>query len=347
MPRLPRVDRTQPAKSVAAGEPAARCDACHPSAACRAPRAGCPPGLPRAAARAPPERPPEVQPPDARRARRRLRGVPRRRREGGLATRLDLPKMALCLACHDGKQSTSRCSACHVTEPDGRLRTDFATAAGGGGRHGAARALGRAAGLRRPHCRFAPITEVRGGTSGTALSCHKRASASIATAAACEPADIHPSDYVDAARRRRASRNTPDCSSCHRTQTFCVGCHQRSGVAADPSGGVPGTPARNPFGTGTRRQELPPAGLGAMRAARAMKRPPDQARRNIRTCVSCHREESCLACHSTDPTHGMSVSPHGPGFSGTSRCRALSSRNRRVCLKCHALSAPEIDCEMP
>ena len=70
-----------------------------------------------------------------------------------------------------------------------------------------------------------------------------------------------------------------------------------------------------------------------------------QARRNIRACVSCHREESCLACHSTDPTRGPNFSPHGPNFAGTSRCRFLSSRNQRACLKCHALGSAAIDCE--
>ena len=39
-----------------------------------------------------------------------------------MVTRVDLPMMSSCLGCHDGKQSTARCGACHLTEPDGRLQ---------------------------------------------------------------------------------------------------------------------------------------------------------------------------------------------------------------------------------
>jgi hypothetical protein len=142
-----------------------------------------------------------------------------------------------------------------------------------------------------------------------------------------------------------ARRNTPDCAACHRAQSFCVGCHQRTGVAPDATGGVPGVQPRNPFGTGTALKSFHPPGWvleGGAPSGHA-----EQARRNIRTCVSCHREESCLGCHSADPTRGLGVSPHGPAFGGTARCRALSARNRRACVKCHAPGAPEVDCEMP
>ena len=139
-----------------------------------------------------------------------------------------------------------------------------------------------------------------------------------------------------------ARRNVPDCSSCHRPQSFCVGCHQRLGVASDPEGGLPGRRPNNPFGTGTGAQAVPPARLGPRRGGRrliANPRPNSHslaAKRNIRTCVSCHREESCLACHSADPTRGPTISPHGPNFGDTARCQFLSARNKRACLKCHA-----------
>ena len=114
------------------------------------------------------------------------------------------------------------------------------------------------------------------------------------------------------------------------------------GVAADPEGGLPGRQAEQPVRDRDRAQELPPAGVGARRRRGAVLSTPRStshslaARRNIRTCVSCHREESCLTCHSTDPTRGPTFSPHGPGFGGTARCRFLAARNQRACLKCHA-----------
>jgi hypothetical protein len=70
-----------------------------------------------------------------------------------------------------------------------------------------------------------------------------------------------------------------------------------------------------------------------------------QAKRNIRTCTSCHREESCLACHSTDPARGRTFSPHEPNFGASARFRFLAARNRRACIKCHAPTDPQIDCQ--
>jgi hypothetical protein len=69
-----------------------------------------------------------------------------------------------------------------------------------------------------------------------------------------------------------------------------------------------------------------------------------QAKRNIRACVSCHREETCLECHSTDPTRSANVNPHGFGFAESAKCRALATRNRRACLKCHGAGAVELEC---
>jgi Cytochrome c7 and related cytochrome c len=342
-----QIDRAQPAKAVPPGQPAARCDACHVADS----GVGWMPG---SGARA--------EPPRVRLARPNLKFNHRihvARGTGcelchanvameGLATRADLPKMALCLGCHDGKQATGRCGGCHLTEPDGRLKTTLASAetaaVGGTGKlipSGVLRGLDAHGPMfRRDHAQV-------GRDERYCLTCHKRSECVDCHGGTVRPFDIHPSDYVSL-HGVDARRNTPDCSSCHRNQTFCIGCHQRSGVAADPEGGVPGQKPRNPFGTGTGLKQFHPPGWVRDAAAGAgTSGHAQQARRNIRSCVSCHREESCLSCHSADVTRGAGVSPHGPGFWGTARCRALSANNRRACLKCHALGAPELDCRMP
>jgi hypothetical protein len=338
------IERARPAKPVPAGSPAARCDACHLTEA----GAG---WMPTPLSR----EPPRVRLADPNlKFNHRLhvgRGMGCELCHGqvameALATRDDLPRMPLCLGCHDGKQATNRCSACHLTEPDGRLRTNLASAATvATGLLAGTRPLvpsGVLRGVDEHGPAFSRDHAQAGRDERYCLSCHKRSECVDCHGGVVRPFDIHPSDYVSL-HGSDARRNTPDCSSCHRTQSFCVGCHQRAGVAPDAPGGQLGAQARNPFGTGTQLKSFhPPGWVGDGGAPSGHSQ---QARRNIRTCVSCHREESCLACHSADPARGAQVSPHGPAFGGTSRCRALSARNKRVCLKCHALGAPEIDCE--
>jgi hypothetical protein len=260
--------------------------------------------------------------------------------------------MASCLGCHDGRQATARCGACHLTEAGGRLKVALASAAtaaaGGTGKltpSGALRGVdGHGPTFRRDHAEA-------GRDEGYCLSCHRRSECLDCHGGVVRPPDIHPSDYVSL-HVVDARRNNPDCSACHRLQTFCVGCHQRTGVSADPEGGLPGRQPHNPFGTGTQLKRFHPPGwvrdgAGVVIGAATPSSHSLQARRNIRSCASCHREESCLTCHSADPIRGLGFSPHGPRFGATARCKALSSRNRRACLKCHDPTSREIDCESP
>ncbi|MBW3535296.1 MAG: hypothetical protein KY453_08795, partial [Gemmatimonadetes bacterium] len=48
-----------------------------------------------------------------------------------------------------------------------------------------------------------------------------------------KPTDFHPGNYV-LTHAVPARRNNPDCGSCHRLQTFCVGCHTLGGVTSAP-----------------------------------------------------------------------------------------------------------------
>jgi hypothetical protein len=340
------IDRTQPTKAVAPGQGAARCDACHVADG----GAG---WMPAAAL---------AEPPRVRIPRPNLKfnhKLHATRAIGcelchaavatsAMATRDDLPAMSLCLACHDGKRAVARCGACHPTEPDGRLKTTLSALGlpGGVGKLIPSGSLGALDGhgptFRRDHARAASDEKA-------CLTCHQRNECLDCHAGVVTPRDIHPADYVSL-HAGDARRNVPDCSSCHRNQTFCVGCHQRTGVAPDPGGGLPGHLADNPFGTGTQLKRFHPPGwvrddTGAVASAATASSHSFQAKRNIRSCASCHREESCLTCHSADPTRSIGVSPHGPRFGQTARCKAMSSRNRRACLKCHALGTPELECE--
>ena len=68
-----------------------------------------------------------------------------------------------------------------------------------------------------------------------------------------------------------------------------------------------------------------------------------EARRNIASCASCHREEDCLTCHSAQPG-SLRASPHPAGWRGSARCKALDRGNRRMCLRCH-IAQDEIGCD--
>jgi hypothetical protein len=329
------IDRTQPDKVAAPGQGAARCDACHPGYHGEA-AAGAPLAEP---ART-------VLRPAARKFNHRLhqqRGIGCALCHAGVEGtgergRSELPAMALCLGCHDGRQATSRCAACHPTLPDGRLRTVLP-----GGR---LTPSGSLRGADAHTAQFRTQHQTAGRDTRYCASCHKQSEClDCHRAGVVRPPDLHPVDYATL-HAVDARRNVPNCASCHRNQTFCVGCHQRLGVASDPEGGQPGRQPQNPFGTGTRIKSFHPPNWvrdsgGVVITVPTPASHSFQARRNIRACASCHREQTCLECHSADPARALQVNPHPAGFSGSSSCRALA-RNARACLKCH-MTTPTCD----
>lgn len=205
------------------------------------------------------------------------------------------PTMAQCLECHDGKAASARCDTCHATRPDGRLRrlvpADHASPA-------FARGHGRRAAAAPASCD----------------ACHAERECNVCHDGVVRPLEIHPGDYL-ATHAAQARRNDPDCTRCHRLATFCVGCHTQAGV----------TDAAGPLEFAGRAFH-PPGWVDYLGG------PSDhgtEARRNLRTCVGCHQEDSCVRCHSTATTATLRASPHPPGFS--THC----DTNRRGCLKCH------------
>lgn len=246
-----------------------------------------------------------------------------------LATTAQLPTEQSCLDCHDGFGATQRCGACHPTQADGRLalraiddRTMPALVP-----RGESWGIGHDLAFVEDH---AAVTKAN---PGMCESCHDETFCLDCHAGAVRPMRIHAGDYITV-HALDARARTQDCQACHRTQTFCLGCHERMGFGERLEGdfGIGGSLTFHPPGWSG------PPGLPQDHA--------QAAQRNMAACASCHTEDSCLACHATTgaATPGLGVNPHGPGFRDSPRCQALAVRNRRACLKCHPPGVPALEC---
>lgn len=222
-----------------------------------------------------------------------------------------LPAMADCLECHDSRRAplhaAQRCQTCHLAERDGTLVTQLAA----GPLVPTQGAEAHTPAFRTDHGR------ATGGRGKSCESCHRQDFCQSCHNGVVKPLDFHGNDYLtrhplDA--RRAASK----CSSCHRAQSFCLSCHERAGVG----GGLPGS-AFAPGGS----LQFHPTGWADGHGP--------SARRNLKTCASCHREDSCMECHSTQPGGKQRTSPHPSGWRGSVRCESLAEKNARVCLRCH------------
>jgi hypothetical protein len=268
-----------------------------------------------------------------------------------LATREQLPRMSLCLKCHIGgtKHAPSRCATCHMVTPSGTMQVAFVDTEAKLAPSGAIRGDAHGPDFRRNHASVARNDEQY------CLNCHRKDECLTCHNGVVKPMDIHANDYVSI-HSTDARRDAPKCRGCHRYQTFCLGCHQRSGVALDVPGGMPLRPNASPL-------RFHPDGWVNDLAVGYNRDPSHhawQAQRNIRACVSCHREQTCLRCHAsaklgpdgvTRPfvdgnpevkSQYIGADPHPPFWGG--KCRALKARNERVCLKCHVVGDPSLTC---
>jgi hypothetical protein len=244
-------------------------------------------------------------------------------RKVDLATTQHLPTMASCLRCHRDGAEERHCADCHLARLGGLIETQFA--------HGtlvpAHDGLGEAHG---PDFKNHHTQEARqvGATCG---ACHDQSECIACHQGATRPMEFHPGNYV-LTHAVEARRGKPDCSACHRAQSFCVGCHEREGL---------GTRGDTQFSADDPARAFHPpgwasAGPGPNLHAR-------EARRSITSCASCHREDECLTCHSAQPG-SPHVSPHPRGWRGSAQCRALDRGNRRMCLRCH-IAQDELGCD--
>lgn len=100
-----------------------------------------------------------------------------------------------------------------------------------------------------------------------------------------------------------------ECSECHSGEAFCRSCHESMGIAA--------TTRRS---TGGAYHDAADAWL--IQHGRA-------ARQGLQECASCHRQSSCLRCHSA--RSGLRIDPHGPGFDPD----RVADRSLMSCAVCH------------
>ncbi|HSJ10108.1 MAG TPA: hypothetical protein VK928_09340 [Longimicrobiales bacterium] len=130
----------------------------------------------------------------------------------------------------------------------------------------------------------------------TCTSCH----------AGTDSRAFHAANFIERHGAEVFARGS-DCQSCHTTETFCRGCHQRTGIAAQAS-------MNAAFHTAQ-----PMWVLSHGQAARV----------GLEACASCHRQNDCVRCHSA--AGGWGVNPHGSGYGMGSS----ASRNAATCRWCH------------
>lgn len=239
------------------------------------------------------------------------------------ATTAQLPTMASCLTCHTNGSEQRHCSDCHYTRTGGLIETTFPHGTlvpqrgGLGDEHGPL--------FSRDHRQQASRSDATCG------ACHDKSECLDCHQGAVKPLDFHQGNYL-LVHATEAKRGRPDCSACHRAQTFCVACHERSGI---------GTRGSSEFNSRDDRQRFHPTGWSSAGQGPNLHGP--AARRGVTACASCHREEDCLECHSAQ-SGALGVSPHPAGWRGSLRCKMLDRGNRRMCLRCH-ITEDELGCD--
>lgn len=265
-----------------------------------------------------------------------------------LATRDQLPRMKECVTCHvlgsgDGRggqpdraplnakaapgvaraKASGACTTCHLSEASGMLTTSFKSG----------KLLpppwlndaGHGADFIERH------KLVAGDDSKFCANCHQERFCVGCHDGNVRPRRIHPNDFLSQ-HPIAARQDNPRCTSCHQQQSFCLTCHQRSGVAMS-----------GPVGNFAGRGRFHPPKSVWTDGPRSGSHHAWEAERNLNACVSCHQERDCAMCHATRGVGGrgpnigggagQGVNPHPAGFSG--RCQQALRQNARPCLTCH------------
>jgi hypothetical protein len=177
-----------------------------------------------------------------------------------------------------------------------------------------------------------------GADSASCGQCHTNRSCIDCHDGRTRPRELHPADWL-VAHSVAARQRSGTCSSCHRRQSFCLPCHQRTGVAE-----------RAPLATIAQQGRIHPPTAEWTDSPRSAQHHAWQAQRRLATCVSCHTERDCVLCHASttaDPGGsgltglGRGIAPHPRGFARW--CRGPLRANARPCLVCHDGDDPSLD----
>ncbi len=198
-----------------------------------------------------------------------------------------LPKMATCFGCHEHRdQWTLRdCDGCHVDlRDDGTLPDDHVVHEGDWVREHGTRAAS------------APDLCTSCHSERECASCHGEGTVPALPARLAfddvRLSGLHRAGFV--ARHSDEARADPGiCTTCH-TESSCIDCHTRQGVAPGPTTASP----------------HPPGWLTTNGGDHGM-----QARIDPASCAGCHGgagEQLCVGCHRVG---GPGGNPHGAGFS--------------------------------
>jgi len=208
-----------------------------------------------------------------------------------------------CAFCHT-RQS---CEACHRYPPSVVLRlpsADTARAVGAVIDRGTAAPHHSDFAERHPSLARATPAKCNACHARTeCLGCHRPVAASAGI--------YHPPGFVTRHPAMAYNRQA-DCATCHNQGAFCATCHLRAGIVS------PGRLQQSYHDASPRFQ------LNHGTAAR----------QNIASCVTCHAESDCLACHSAQG--GRRFNPHGPGFDA----KRLRRENPQTCAACHGRNIP-------
>ena len=195
-----------------------------------------------------------------------------------------LPKMAVCMTCHQEDYDNLHCSKCHTDLSDPRYRPQLAHFAHKGD-------------WLRNHQLHAEEQDVTAcaqcHTQSFCADCHSGVDNKVKVSTKWPRREdrqlLHRGDYVSR-HRIDAQRDVQQCLGCHRIKT-CTDCHARSGVRWVQGGpsvwGAEGGPRNHPIvNVSGHIHDRDPASLTAIR-------------RNIVMCAACHegRRPVCLNCH--------------------------------------------------